>query len=69
MVTLHRRRQWRDKLDRPNVTLEEWQQSNRYIGVLCFLAGLCTVLTLLILILKQPFIDAFIDFLFGSLTC
>jgi len=57
MTTMFRRRQWRDKLERP-ATMEELHMSNQYVAVLCVLAGIGTALIILLLLLGQPFFDA-----------
>lgn len=58
MTTFHRRRQWRDRQARKPPTYEDLFMSHQAMGFLCALAGLGTVLILLLLILGQPFVDA-----------
>lgn len=56
MVTLYRRRQWRDKRQQP-ASMEDLYMSHQAMGVLCALAGIGTALVLLLLLLGQPFLN------------
>ncbi|CAE6713490.1 hypothetical protein R75461_01171 [Paraburkholderia nemoris] len=55
MVTLHRRRQWRDKRARP--TLDDLMHADAMIGIHCALAGIFTVLIILVALLGQDFVN------------
>lgn len=58
MSTMHRRRQWRDKRHHP-ATLAELMKANAMIGIHCALAGIFTVLIILVALLGQDFVNLF----------